>query len=486
MKVTRILHAAYSEEAAKTARSLAFVRADIWRRFGALGTQHLKANGTGAAAICARIANGGSAPSGEKIVTSSGKTVAKRPAKGSGLYDRIAVDGTIRAETIKDVVNDLLTYRAAAEDKVRRSAKLTKEQRAALVSGDWLSDPQLHRLMRRHFRHGKTRVDNQFVVRSDKHCERIADGKLIVTIHRAQRAGGPFDLVCNTNGQGVDLAGANLRILVRDGRTEIHYCIDKPAGRVVGENTIGLDKGYTEAFVDSDGDYHGQGFGNVLSAYTEQRHQNGKARNKLHALEKKYRAQGKTAKADRIRANNLGRAKLDARLRRTHAKLKDLAYKAAHAIVDKAAVVVSEDLTSPIASKVQWKGYNRRMSGWAKGILARALEEVCRQRGAQHILVNAAYTSQMDSLTGRLEGRRVGDLFYRENGDVMQADFNAARNIKDRANDPDITRYMRYQEVKAILMRRSQRPELPGQGVKLGSPERQLTADYPLCTVGHR
>ncbi|MDN0076689.1 hypothetical protein QU481_17665, partial [Crenobacter sp. SG2303] len=75
----------------------------------------------------------------------------------------------------------------------------------------------------------------------------------------------------------------------------------------------------------------------------------------------------------------------------------------------------------------------------------------CSQRGAVHVTVNAAYTSQMDSFTGLLEGRRVGDKFHRANGDVTQADFNAARNVKHRLHDPAIARFMPHREVLRIL-----------------------------------
>src|SRR6476661_7163426 len=81
--------------------------------------------------------------------------------------------------------------------------------------------------------------------------------------------------------------------------------------------------------------------------------------------------------------------------------------------------------------------------------------EVCTQRGATHVVVNAAYTSQMDSFTNLLEGRREGDKFYRANGDVLQADFNAARNVRARMGDPEITRYMPHLQVRQILLSRS-------------------------------
>jgi hypothetical protein len=37
-----------------------------------------------------------------------------------------------------------------------------------------------------------------------------------------------------------------------------------------------------------------------------------------------------------------------------------------------------------------------------------------------------------------LQGKREGDKFYRANGDVLQADTNAARNVRDRIHDRDM------------------------------------------------
>ena len=94
------------------------------------------------------------------------------------------------------------------------------------------------------------------------------------------------------------------------------------------------------------------------------------------------------------------------------------------------------------------------MLGWAKGALAEALESVTEARGSCLRLVNCAYTSQMDSNTHRLEGRRVGDKFYHANGDVSQADTNAAKNIKQRGDDTEISRFTPYKVVKKILLGR--------------------------------
>lgn len=464
MKVTRTIYADVPHGLAAICKAAGFLRADIWRRYGALG--HV---GKSASALRTEI-------------------VRKK------IYDTLHIDGTIRAETTKDIVNDILTYKAAAKLKVRQAiAKRASDENerkrlyTLLKRDEWLSDTYLHRMMRKHLRHGKSQVANQFIVRSDKYSTEVIDGKLTITVKIAkkygnQQYGNHLVLTTTTSGKNVDLTGSNLRIIVKDGFTEIHYATEKGQGRACGNRVLGIDKGYTEAFTDSDGDHHGQDFGQVMTEYSDKVAKTGKQRNKLHALQKKHRAAGRIAKADRIKRNNLGRQKIDARRETTQKQLRTIAYQAAHSIVDKAEMVVSEDLTAVIASKHQWKRFNRRMSAWAKGILAEALDSVCEQRHAKHILVNGAYTSQMDSTNGLLQGKRVGEKFYRANGDVLQADHNAALNVLARLEDKDINRYTPYREVRRILLARSP-AQLSVKRVELGALARQPTADKSYAQI---
>lgn len=428
------------------------MRADIWRRYGALGTHATTPN-----------------------------SIRRDFA---ALYKHMPIDGTIRSETAKGILNDIFAYRAAAILKVKQAIfRRTNDEaeRKRLYSlirrGEWLGDPFLHRQMRKHFRHGIGHARNQFVVRSDKFTTAIVGGGLVISIHVASKFGQDIALVTTTSGKNVDLTGCNLRIIVNGATTEIHYAVEKDCGRPHGEGSIGVDKGYTEAFADSRGGFHGEGFGAELRAFSDATHKTGRARNKLHDLEKKHREAGRAAKADRIRLNNLGTKKLLGRRKRAQIRLRNIAFKAAHGIVDIADTVAAEDLASPIARKKPWKGYNRRMSFWAKGVLAEALESVSKQREACLVYVASAYTSQIDSHTGLLEGRRVGDRFYHANGAVSQADANAARNIESRMHDPEITRYTPYREIKRILLSRSP-AELTVKRGKLGQ-SRQLPADKP-------
>ena len=394
VKVTRTLFADVPDALTGICKAIGFVRADIWRRYGALGTV-----GKSAGDIRADITQ-------------------------AACYRDLPVDGTIRNESTKDIINDVLLYKAAAMLKVRQSIAartsdpVERRRLYTLLRDDqWLTDNFLHRQVRKHFKHGKSHVANQFIVRSDKHTSTVIDGKLVVTVHIAKKYGGNVTLKTTSCGKNVDLTGCNLRMVVKGKRTEIHYATDKGDGREPGDQVIGVDKGYTEALVDSDGTAHGGRFGAVMTAYSDKACATGRRRNRLHALEKKHRKAGNTAKAGRIRAHNLGGKKVAAQRQRAQKQLRTIAFQSAHSVVDKASVVVSEDLASPIANKRTWKKFNRRMSSWAKGVLAEALESVCTQRKARHHLVNGAYTSQMDSTTGLLEGKRVGDKFYRANGD---------------------------------------------------------------------
>ena len=443
--VTRTLTADLHPDLHRIAKIIGGMRADIWRRFGGL------------------------------------KALRQDPirykSQCSELYQHLNVDGTIRNQTAINTLNDIKAFREAAKKKVRQAIHRRAagdDAEAARLYGllnthQWRSDNFLHRQVRNHFRHGQVHRRNQFVVRSDKHREAVVDGQLTITLHIAAKYGSDITLTANTNGDGVDLSRKNLRIVLREDHVEIHYAFEKGAGAPCGTQTVGVDNGYTEALADSDGHFHGRQFGAILSDYTEATRTTGQVRGKLHALARKHQAQGRHAKAERIKTNNLGRKKLDQRRRRTQQLLRVEAYKAVHAVVNKAAVVASEDLTAVFNRSKPWgRGFNRRMGFWAKGVLAEALESVTAQRSASHVLVNAAYSSQVSSRTGRLEGERQGERFITPAGEVLHSDVNAARNVLSRIEDLEIRRYTPFREVRAILLRRYSGGALPVKWLELG------------------
>jgi hypothetical protein len=144
---------------------MGYMRADIWRRYGALAT-----------------------------VGKSSMDIRK-DISATRRYNDLYVDGTIRNETTKDVVNDIYLYRAAAMQKVRKAIaartddKKERVRMYTLLKGEWLEDKFLHRLVRKHFRHGVSHVSNQFIVRSDKFSTKIVDGFLTINVKIAHKYG---------------------------------------------------------------------------------------------------------------------------------------------------------------------------------------------------------------------------------------------------------------------------------------------------------
>ena len=173
-------------------------------------------------------------------------------------------------------------------------------------------------------------------------------------------------------------------------------------------------------------------------------------------LEQKHRNAGNVQKADHILRHNLGNRKWDRRQQRHQAQVRDFLCQAAHSVVDRAGTIACEDLTASMTlAEVMHRDTQRRLSGWVKGVMADTPTSISRRRGTALVLVNPAYTSQIDSRTGLLQGKRRWDRFYGLDGVVLDADTNAARNILARLYDDEITLYTPFREVKRLLRDRN-------------------------------
>ncbi|CAK0774148.1 transposase [Gammaproteobacteria bacterium] len=180
-------------------------------------------------------------------------------------------------------------------------------------------------------------------------------------------------------------------------------------------------------------------------------------RAKLRAIAENTR---NNRKRQHILKYNLGRKKKQRHAKIIKTQIRDKVYQAVHAVVDKASVIVAEDLTAQMSGKNFGRNVNRRLANWTKGIIAEAIENVSQRRGSTLVLVNPAYTSQMDSRSGCLLGSRKGDQFHCFDGVVLQADENAARNVLARLHDPGIDRWTPFKKVKSILLERTERLRL--------------------------
>ncbi|MFC4109931.1 RNA-guided endonuclease TnpB family protein [Micromonospora zhanjiangensis] len=379
-----------------------------------------------------------------------------------GTHERFGVLANAWKETLRDAMADIAACREAAKVGVKRAirrhtADQSEQKRLyTLLKADrWVEDRYLSRLMRTHWRRGKNRTHNQIVVRSDQHHTMIdSRGRLWLAVPglvRRQLVKIPLNTTVAPTG--------TLRLILRGGRVEIHYQIDavdmKTSARPCGARVVGVDKGYTEALTDSDGNHHGARLGALLTVESDRLKERNRRRAKLRSIANNTTNR---AKADRIRRNNLGTVKRDRQAARHQAQVRTEIFTAVHRVVDTAATVVAEDLTTTFAGRgSRGRNVNRRLAGWTKGVTAEALKNVSERRGSALVHVNAAYTSQACHRCGSL-GRRSGDrLHCTQCGVVWQADVNAAINVLHRHRDPDITLHTPHRRVKQIMQERADR-----------------------------
>ncbi len=364
--------------------------------------------------------------------------------------------------TLSDTLDDIKANREAAKEKVIRHIFINiddKDKRKELfkkLKNDsvWVNDPYLRRLMRKYWKHGINQTFNQIVLEPGSYKCFSYHGKNyieVISLKRGKRIAIPVGTNYSITGQ--------IRLILREGQVEIHYTINNTDERVCGSEEIGIDKGYTEAFVDSEGDFYGKELGEVLSKESDSLKKKYQRRNKIKAVLNKVE-QKNPKKAKRIIKHNLGRKKLNRRKQRHQAKVKTIVFTAVNRVVDKAKTIVCEDLTKTFKSKSYGKNANRRLSGWVKGLMASAIDIVASRRGSRVVQVNAAYTSQICSKCGCF-GKRTGDTFHCASGcgAVMIAPLNAAVNVLARLYDNELHRWLPFTKVKQILLERYRRPD---------------------------
>ncbi|MEU6378503.1 transposase [Streptomyces sp. NPDC046909] len=441
MKVTRIaysknLNAQKYEQLAEQARRLGQVRSLVWRKYGALA-------GVGV-----------------------GDRGIRDQWMKDGTADTFGVLANAWKETLRDAVADVKANREAAKVSVRQAIwRRTSDQGerkrlfTVLKCDQWMDDPYLSRLMRKHWKHGRNRTANQIVVRSDLYRTfTLAEGGdvwlAVPSLVRRQQIVIPLNTTVAPTG--------TLRLILRDGRVEVHYQIDgrslKSSQRLCGTAKVGVDKGYSEVLTDSEGNHHGQELGGLLQVESDFLKTKNARRAKIQAIAEKARAAGDSAKADRIIRNNLGTTKRNRRRRAFEARVRTVTFTAVHAVLDMANHVVAEDLTRTIPTRKKLgKDTNRRLAAWTKGVTAEALNSLSERRGSALSLVNAAYTSQVAPCC-RILGTRKGDrLHCTRCGAVWQADHAAAINVLERDGDTDITLYTPHMRVRQLIQERTDR-----------------------------
>jgi hypothetical protein len=319
MKVTHILHSHKLNQGKfaqlqEQARLLGRVRSEVWQRYGSM----------------------------------AGVKLRDRTIRDQWMKDKrdFGVSANAWKETLRDAVADIKAYREAAKDKVKKAIRAKtsdKEERKRLYTllkwDNWQEAEFLRRQMRKHFKHGVNHTHNQIVIRSDMCKTFDLNGQCwLKTPSLVPRK--TIQIPLNTEMKYAP--NGTLRLILRQGKVEVHYQQEVEVLQTCGDQVVGIDKGYTEAFVDSENSRYGEGLGKLISKESDYLNQKYRHRNKLRAIARK-----KPHKRAAIERNNLGCKKLDKRQDTQISKLRTLIFTATHRLVDKAGMIVAEDLTKP-------------------------------------------------------------------------------------------------------------------------------------------
>ena len=442
--VTRIGHAVSGdlEQARKMAFRAGKLRSDIWNKFGAL-----KAWGVNS----------------DKLYKDFQKT---NPPAIYGLdfkqwqqtFNRVIDDIHACQEAAKtEVISKIYSKFKPEKDSKGKPVEKTsfrKELVRALKTTEWMDYPLIHRWVRKAYHRGHSWTNNQICVgiKNGATVKRLSRNVVRVVISGDRIAGkkNKYQKLFLDFKVGRQTPSGNFQIIFDDvtGKCALHFPRILKRQENKSTKSIGLDKGYTEAFTDSNGVAYGEGIGRVMTTATRKRHLRGQARNRLWQIAK---IPGKS----HIHKCNLGKKRHNRIEQRKRQTLKTMIRAGVNQIFNQYSQAITEDLSFFVKGKKQAKSVNRKLSEWCKKELQAALSEIGYRRQSLVVVINAAYTSQVDHRFGVLLGIREYDRFFTFDGVVLQADCNAARNIEARHEDQDITRYMKSDDVRKLLIKRT-------------------------------
>ena len=241
-------------------------------------------------------------------------------------------------ETLRDTIGTINAYFEAGFKEViktlyKKHGKTKAKELTKFLKADYKSNNELHRLVRKLIPKGVSKADN--IICLDEGCYTFEQDILLVTgLRKRKMLSIPLTTKYRPKG--------NFKIILKeDNRCELRVNF-KYQTKVQTEKpyeAIGVDKGYTEVFTDSTGERHGNDFGKLLTKKSDFLKEKYKNRNKLYAIMKKANEKGDKKKANNIKKNNLDNKKLNRQKEKANIELKEIIYKAAKTLAQKAKII---------------------------------------------------------------------------------------------------------------------------------------------------
>ena len=247
--------------------------------------------------------------------------------------------------------------------------------------------------------------------------------------------------------------GSESTVHFNENRVKIGFPIDVKQKKLNTNNIndIGIDKGFIDLITTSNKTVYGQRFCDIVKPHIDKYLETQKERGKYWSLYHKYKDTN-PKKAENIKKNNLGYVKFNKNKKLTkETKKKFINYSINEFIKNENPTeIIVEDLSwDKKSNKKRYRlGYD--LSSWDKGYLQERIEFKAYENSITVIKVNSAYTSQICSCCCKL-GERNGKQFKCDScNTVLDVDYNASINIKNR-KETSIETYMKPSEVLEIL-----------------------------------
>lgn len=216
-------------------------------------------------------------------------------------------------------------------------------------------------------------------------------------------------------------------VFIKNGEAWLSITFEIPQGVVADGKAVGIDLGVKRFAVSSDGIVFDD------KAYKARRR-------RVRYLKSKLKTKGTKS----------SKRKLKRMKRKERNQSKDFMCRMAKAVIESsgdATVIVLEDLkkikknTSKTEQGLKKKRHNNAFSQVALAKFRQILTYKAALAGKRVITVSPQWTSQIDSRTSKRDGNRQGCRYYCSDGIVLDADWNAARNIAIRSKHPTSTTF---------------------------------------------
>ena len=216
-------------------------------------------------------------------------------------------------------------------------------------------------------------------------------------------------------------------------------------------NDIGIDKGFIDLITTSNKTVYGQRFCDIIKPHIDKYLETQKERGKYWSLYHKYKDTN-PEKAENIKKNNLGYIKFNKNKNLTKETKKKFINHSINEFIktEKPTEIILEDLSWDKKSNKKKYRLGFELSSWDKGHLQERIGFKAYENSIKVVKVNPAYTSQICSCCGKLGERNRKQFKCDICETVLDADYNASINIKNR-KETSIETYMKASEVLEIL-----------------------------------